>query len=57
MLTFAPRLVLAFELFVLAAEFNSASNGVTFKRGHRAKRGSLVSDTRFLSCDGKLKRN
>ncbi len=41
---------------MLDAEFNSASNGVTFKGGHRAKRGSLVSDTRFSSCDGKLKR-
>ncbi len=41
---------------MLDAELNYLSNGVGFKGGHQAKRGSLVSDTRFLSCDGKLKR-
>jgi hypothetical protein len=41
---------------VLDAELNFLSDGIDFKGGHRAKRGSLVSDTRFSSCDGKLKR-
>ncbi len=37
--------MLAFELFVLDAKFNSASNGVTFKGGHRTKMEGFAPNT------------